>query len=273
MKHWRKNGKTCVLDIINPDITIQDKSLKHVTLAIEDSLKRHIDALLQIGIIRPSKSRHRTIAMLVKSGTTVYPKKGNEIKAKEWMIFNYRTLNDNTFKDQYSLPGINTLLKRIGNAKVYSKLDLKSAFHQVAMDEASIPRAAFFLLGGLYERLVIPIGLKYAPTIFQRKMDRCFRGTESLIAVYIDDIRAFSENEEHKEHLLRMVKICEDIGLVLSPTKMKIVVPEIEFLGATTGNHKMKLQPNIIKRVVDFDVEKVKTKVGLRSFLGILNYA
>ena len=70
-----------------------------------------------------------------------------------------------------------------------------------------------------------------------------------------------------------MIKICKHNGLVLSPTKMKITMPEIEFLGAVIRNHKMKLQPHIIKKVVDFDEEKLKTKAGLRSFLGILNYA
>nr|GEU57344.1 ORFIII-like polyprotein [Tanacetum cinerariifolium] len=101
--------------------------------------------------------------------------------------------------------------------------------------------------GGLYEWLVMPFGLKNAPAVFQRKMDKCFKGTESFIAVYIDDILVFSENEkEHAKHLEKMLKICEDNGLVLSLIKMKIAVSTIDFFG---------------------------TKKGLRSFLGILNYA
>jgi hypothetical protein len=60
---------------------------------------------------------------------------------------------------------------------------------------------------------------------------------------------------------------------VLSPTKVKIAVKEIEFLGAIIGNSKIKLQPHIIKKIVQFDNEKMKEKAGLRSWLGILNYA
>ncbi|KAI3762450.1 hypothetical protein L1987_52880 [Smallanthus sonchifolius] len=167
------------------------------------------------------------------------------------MVFNYRTLNDNTYKDQYSLPGINTPIQRIGTAKLYSKFDLKSGFHQVAMAEDSIEWTTFLVPKGLYEWLVMPFGLKNAPAIFQRKMDECFKGIEEFIAVYIDDI----------------------LGLVLSPTKMKIACSEVDFLGAIIGKDKIKLLPHIIKKICDFKEEKLKTKNGLRSFLGILNYA
>ena len=126
------------------------------------------------------------------------------------MVFNYRTLNDNTHKDQYSLPGINTILKKVGNSKIFSKFDLKSGFHQVAMDPDSIPWTAFIVPGGLYEWLVMPFGLKNAPAVFQRKMDQCFKGTDEFIAVYIDDILVFSRNEEeHARHLEIMLGICE----------------------------------------------------------------
>ncbi|GKC30148.1 ORFIII-like polyprotein [Tanacetum coccineum] len=73
-------------------------------------------------------------------------------------------------------------------------------------------------------------------------MDKCFKGTESFIAVYIDDILVYSKNEnEHAKHLEKMLKICEDNGLVLSPTKMKIAVSTIDFLGAVIGEGTIKL--------------------------------
>ncbi|GKC94023.1 Orf y [Tanacetum coccineum] len=105
-------------------------------------------------------------------------------------------------------------------------------------------------------------------------MDRSFKGTGSFIAVYIDDILIFSKNEkEHAKHLEKILKICEDNGLVLSPTKMKIAVSTIDFLGAVIGEGTIKLQPHIIKKIVNFNEEELKTKKGLRSLLGILNYA
>nr|GFB43190.1 retrotransposon protein, putative, Ty3-gypsy subclass [Tanacetum cinerariifolium] len=118
LKHWKKNGELCKLDIINPDVTIEDRPLKHVTPAMEDLFKKYVDSLLKIGTIRPSKSRHRTMAMIVNSGTTIDPVTGKEVKGKERMVFNYKSLKDNTYKDQYSLPGINTIIKRIGVKKI-----------------------------------------------------------------------------------------------------------------------------------------------------------
>ncbi|GJX86864.1 Orf y [Tanacetum coccineum] len=240
LKHWKKNGELCKLDIINPDVTIEDRPLKDITPAMEASFKKHIDSLLKLGVIRPSKSRYRTMGHV----------------------------------DQYSLPGINTIIQKVRNAKVFSKFDLKSGFHQVAMEEESIPWTAFLAPGGLYEWLVMPFGLKNAPAVFQRKMDKCFKGMEAFIAVYIDDILVFSKNEEeHAKHLTKMLQTCKYNGLVLSPTKMKIAVPRIDFLGVVIGEGRIHLQPHIIKKIVEFDEESMKTKKGLRSFLGILNYA
>lgn len=145
-------------------------------------------------------------------------------------------MNDNAYKDQYSLPGINTIIKKVGGAKIFSKFDLKSGFHQVSMEEESIPWTTFLVPGGLYEWLVMPFGLKNAPVVFQRKMDTFFMGTESFIAIYIDDILVFSKNEkEHAKHLELMLKICEENGLALYLAKMKIAIPIIDFMGAVIG--------------------------------------
>nr|GEV02811.1 retrotransposon protein, putative, Ty3-gypsy subclass [Tanacetum cinerariifolium] len=227
---------------INESIYFNQKGSKAFLEQFKPVIERlKHQGLLKIGAIRPSKSRHRTMAMIVNSGTIIDPVTGKQVKGKQRMVFNYKSLNDNTYKDQYSLPG----------------------FHQVAMDEESIPWTAFLVPGGLYEWLVLPFGLKNAPVVFQRKMDKCFKGTESFIAVYIDDILVFLKNEkEHSKHLERMLKICEDNGLVLSPTKMKIAVSTVD-LGAVIGEGTIKLQPHIIKKIVNFNEEELKTKKGL----------
>nr|ATZ69445.1 ORF3 polyprotein [Cacao swollen shoot Togo A virus] len=274
MKHWAANKILCKLDIKNPDLVIEDKPIKHLTPAMEKQFSRHVQALLDIGVIRPSKSKHRTTAFIVESGTTIDPVTKKTVHGKERMVFNYKRLNDNTEKDQYSLPGIQTILKRVGNKKIFSKFDLKSGFHQVAMAEESIPWTAFWVPQGLYEWLVMPFGLKNAPAVFQRKMDQCFKGTEEFIAVYIDDILVFSETmEEHAKHIATMLKICQKNGLVLSPSKMSIAQQEIEFLGTIISNGKMKLQAHVIKKIISKAHLELETTKGLRSFLGLLNYA
>nr|ASG91844.1 polyprotein [Cacao swollen shoot virus] len=274
LKYWANNKILCHLDIKNPELIIEDKPIKHLTPVMEQKFKKHVQALLDIGVIRPSKSKHRTTAFIVESGTSIDPVTKRAIHGKERMVFNYKRLNDNTEKDQYSLPGIQTILKRVCNKKIFSKFDLKSGFHQVAMAEESIPWTAFWVPQGLFEWLVMPFGLKNAPAIFQRKMDQCFKGTEDFIAVYIDDILVFSNNlQEHMKHLHNMLHICQKNGLVLSPNKMCIAQEEMEFLGTIISHGKMKLQQHIIKKILDKSDLELETTKGLRSFLGLLNYA
>nr|ASG91840.1 polyprotein [Cacao swollen shoot virus] len=274
LKHWAHNKILCHLEIKNPDLIIEDKPIKHLTPAMEQKFHKHVKALLDIGVIRPSKSRHRTTAFIVESGTSIDPITKQAIHGKERMVFNYKRLNDNTEKDQYSLPGIQTILKRVCNKKVFSKFDLKSGFHQVAMAEESIPWTAFWVPQGLYEWLVMPFGLKNAPAVFQRKMDQCFKGTEEYIAVYIDDILVFSNTlQEHMKHLHSMLHICQKNGLVLSPNKMCLAQEEMEFLGTVISHGKMKLQQHVVKKILNKSDLELETTKGLRSFLGLLNYA
>ncbi|GJR92595.1 retrotransposon protein, putative, ty3-gypsy subclass [Tanacetum coccineum] len=149
---------------------------KHIGMKAEDRALLDRQAL---GAVRLSLAKKKLMR------TTIDPVTRREVKGKERMVFNYKSLNDNTYKDQYSLPGINTIIKRIGGAKIFLKFDLKSRFHQVAMDEESISWTTFLVPGGLYEWLVMLFGLKNTPAVLERKMDKCFKGTKSFIAVYI----------------------------------------------------------------------------------------
>nr|AFO11492.1 polyprotein [Sugarcane bacilliform virus] len=274
LAHWEKNQVKCKIEVINPDLIIKDKPITMLTIQTKETMRQHIEALLARKVIKPSTSPHRTKAFIVESGTSIDPITKKEVRKSQRLVFNYKRLNDNTWPDQYSLPGINALLKNVARAKIFSKFDLKSGFHQVAMDPESIPWTAFTAYNELYEWLVMPFGLKNAPAVFQRKMDNCFRGTERFIAVYIDDILVFSNSEEeHAEHLWAMLQICKKNGLILSPTKYKIGVKRVDFLGSTIGDNQLAVQDHIISKIADYDDEKLKTKEGLKSWLATLNYA
>jgi len=189
------------------------------------------------------------------------------------MVYNYKRLNDNTQLDGYTIPSKDVLINRIQKAKWFSKFDLKSGFHQVKMDPESIKWTAFSCSEGLFEWKVMPFGLKNAPQIFQRKMDNIFGEYKNFTCTYIDDVLVFSKTkEEHYLHLKQILHVFEKYGLIISKSNIEVCKNHISFLGAEIGNGKIKLQPHIAQKIIDFPdkMEDIKT---LRSFLGLLNYA
>ncbi|AXS67831.1 ORF3 [Dioscorea nummularia-associated virus] len=266
LKYWEKNQIRCKLDIINPDLTIQDKPIIP-SPEMAKEYEKHITELLALKVIRPSQSRHRTAAFIVN-------KHSEQVRGKSRMVYNYKRLNDNTYKDQYTLPSIDYLLLKIKDKIVYSKFDLKSGFHQIMMDPQSIEWTAFVCPQGHFEWIVMPFGLKNAPSVFQRKMDNIFKKYSEFVCVYIDDILIFSESiQQHVQHLLQFFQVCKEEGLILSKTKLKIGVANIEFLGLEIGEGKVQLQPHILKNILEFPEDQLETLKGLQKFLGILNYA
>ena len=100
------------------------------------------------------------------------------------------------------------------------------------MDNDSIPITTFSIPMGHYEWLVMPFGLKNAPQIFQRKMNKILSDYSTFIIVYIDDILICSENEkDHEKHLNTFITLCKELGIVLSDKKVDIKKEEIEFIG------------------------------------------
>ena len=111
-----------------------------------------------------------------------------EKREKARMIINYKKLNDNTVFDGYYIPNKTVLFNRIQGASWFSKMDCKSGYWQIKMDEESIPLTAFSVPQGHYEWIVMPFDLKNAPQIFQRRMDNIFKDLNHCCLVYIDDI-------------------------------------------------------------------------------------
>jgi hypothetical protein len=119
------------------------------------------------------------------------------------MCIDYRTLNSMTIMNKYQLPRIEDLLDRFKKAKFFSKIDLRSGYHQMKIQEQDIPKTAFTTGYGLYEFVVVFFGLNNAPAYFMNLMNKVFMEELDMFAVvFIDDILVYSETvEEHEEHL------------------------------------------------------------------------
>ncbi|MCQ8064026.1 reverse transcriptase domain-containing protein, partial [Salmonella enterica] len=155
-------------------------------------LKTQLHDLLEKGFIRPSTSSWGCPALFVK-------KKDGSLR----MCVDYRPLNAVTVKNKYPLPRIDVLFDQLAGAKVFSKIDLRSGYHQIKIRPCDIPKTAFSTRYGLYEYLVMSFGLTNAPAYFMYLMNSVFMPElDKFVVVFIDDILVYSKDkEEHANHL------------------------------------------------------------------------
>lgn len=226
-----------------------------------------IERLLENGIIRKSHSPYNSPIWTV-------PKKGTDGsgKPKRRMVIDFSKLNTHTIKDRYPIPDINLTLQNLGNAKVFSTIDLESGFHQVIIKESDREKTAFSLNGAKYEFVRMPFGLKNAPSIFQRCVDDILRPYIAKFAyVYIDDVLIFSNSEEeHMEHINIIVKALHDANMKISSEKSHFFSNTIEFLGHIIKNGRITVDPEKTSAMQNYPVPK--TLKELRSFLGLTGY-
>jgi hypothetical protein len=147
------------------------------------------------GFIRPSSSPWGCPALFVK-------KKDQSLR----LCVNYRPLNAVTIKNKYPLPRIDILFDQLAGAKVFSKIDLHSGYHQIKIRPEDIPKTALPTRYGLYEYLVMSFGLTNAPAHFMYLMNSVFMPElDNFVVVFIDDILVYFKNEEEHEQHLRII--------------------------------------------------------------------
>ncbi|GKA20265.1 putative reverse transcriptase domain-containing protein, partial [Tanacetum coccineum] len=161
-------------------------------------LSEQLKELSDKGFIRPSSSPWGAPVLFVK-------KKDGSFR----MCIDYRELNKLTVKNRYPLPRIDDLFDQLQGSSVYSKIDLRSGYHQLRVREEDIPKTAFRTRYGHYEFQVMPFGLTNAPAVFMDLMNRvCKPYLDKFVIVFIDDILIYSKNEqEHKEHLKQILEL------------------------------------------------------------------
>ena len=232
-----------------------------LSLAEMDELKKQLDDLLLHGFIRPSKSPYGAPVLFVR-------KKEGDLR----MCVDYRALNKQTVKNTYPLPRIDELLDRLHNAKVFSKIDLRSGYHQIKIHDDDIHKTAFRTRYGLYEFLVLPFGLTNAPASFMCLMNDIFRDElDSIVIIYLDDILVFSENEEqHKIDLEHVLKKLEEHKLYAKLSKCEFFKSEIGFLGHIISRKGIAVDPSKVKSIVDWPT--LTCVKDVQSFLGLVNY-
>ncbi|KAJ9558426.1 hypothetical protein OSB04_013040 [Centaurea solstitialis] len=220
-----------------------------------------LQELLDKGFIRPSTSPWGAPVLFVK-------KKDGTMR----MCIDYRELKKVTVKNKYPLPRIDDLFDQLQGAKFFSKIDLRSGYHQLKVREEDIPKTAFRTRYGHYEFLVMSFGLTNAPAAFMDLMNRvCKPYLDEFVIVFIDDILIYSKTaEEHGEHLRKVLEMLKRERLYAKFSKCEFWLKEVQFLGHIVTQEGIKVDPAKIEAIKDWESPKSPSEV--RSFLGLAGY-
>jgi hypothetical protein len=184
----------------------------------------------------------------------------------------YRALNQLTIKDKYPILMIEELLEELVGATIFSKIDLKSGYHQIRMAAGEEYKTAFRTHSGHYEFLVMPFGLTKAPATFQSLMNEVFRAhVRKFILVFFDDILVYSPTlGDHYQHLEIVLKLLRTHQLVARATKCFFGHSQVEYLGYVITEHGVATDPLKIQAIVDWPIPTNLKQ--LRGFLGLTGY-
>lgn len=223
------------------------------------ALKAEFQELLQQNIIRPSKSPWSSPIHIV-----------TKADGKFRICGDYRRLNAVTVPDRYSIPHLHDFAMELHGKTIFSKIDLKKAYHQIKIEDSDIQKTAVITPIGLYEYNYMCFGLKNAAQTFQRYIDDVLRGLSCCFA-YIDDILVASTDETtHEQDLTQVFKRLDDHGLVINHAKCVFGAKELQFLGFLVTAKGISPAPSRVKHIAEYTLPK--TVDGLRRFLAMLNF-
>ncbi|KAL5567777.1 hypothetical protein UlMin_024352 [Ulmus minor] len=203
-------------------------------------LQIQLQELLDKGFIRPSYSPWGAPVLFVK-------KKDGTLR----MCIDYRELNKLTIKNKYPLPRIDDLFDQLKGAANFSKIDLRSGYHQLRIKDNDVPKTAFRTRYGHYEFLVMPFGLTNAPAAFMDLMNRVFaQYLDKFIIAFIDDILVYSKTpEEHEDHLRVTLQLLRYSKLYAKFSKCDFWLSKVHFLGHVVSKEGVSVDPAKVEAV------------------------
>jgi hypothetical protein len=227
----------------------------------KDEIEKAIKELLAMGHIRPNMSPFASSVVLVL-------KKDGTLR----MCIDYRALNKKTIKNRYPIPRIDELMDELHGAVFFTKIDLRSGYHQINIREQDIEKTTFRCHFRHFEFLVMPFGLTNAPATFQSCMNHIFRGQlRKYILVFFDDILIYNKTwDEHLAHLGEVLGIMQAQSLYAKESKCEFGMRELLYLGHIISGQGVQVHQEKIRAILDWPMPKNLTE--LRGFFGLCSY-
>jgi transposase InsO family protein len=224
-------------------------------------LKSQLAELISLGFIQPSKSPYGAPVLFVKKkdGTTR-------------MCIDYRALNDITIKNAYPLPLVGELFDQLQGAQYFSKIDLRSGYHQIRVASEDVPKTAFRTRYGHFEFLVLPFGLTNAPATFMHLMHQTFREyLDQFVIVFLDDVLIYSRTlSDHHIHVRKVLEILRKQKLYAKESKCEFFQSEVEFLGHIISRNGLRMMTDKVDAISTWPIPTSVTQV--RAFLGTIGF-